>query len=153
MRKAFFEQLELIMQNDSRVVLLTADLGFGFIDRIKEKFEGTQFFNCMAAEQLMILTAVGMTYEGKMPVCYSITPFLLHRPYEQIKLYIEHERAPIKLVGSGRGLDYKYDGVSHHDTGLPFGITAYYPQSDISLKNSLKDMIYKPEPIYINLKR
>ena len=67
----------------------------------------------MSSEQLMIGLAVGMSMEKLLPVCYSITPFLLYRPFELIRNYINHENFNVKLVGGGRDQDYGYLGFSH----------------------------------------
>lgn len=69
--------------------------------------------NVGSSEQLMIGVAIGLSYSGYIPVCYSITPFLLYRPFEFIRNYLSHEQVPVKLVGSGRDRDYDHDGFSH----------------------------------------
>jgi transketolase len=46
-------------------------------------------------------------------VVYSITPFVLYRPFEWIRNYLDHEKIPVKLVGGGRDKDYGYLGFSH----------------------------------------
>jgi transketolase C-terminal domain/subunit len=56
----------------------------------------------------MIGAATGMAMEGKIPVVYSITPFLLYRPFVFLRNYLHHENIPVKLVGGGRNKDYGY---------------------------------------------
>jgi len=149
MRKQFATTLLRMMLEDESIYLLTADLGYGIFDEIRDTFPD-RFINTQAAEQAMILCAVGLAQEGKRPFCYSITPFLLHRPYEAIKLYIEGEGANVVLVGSGRGRDYEHDGDSHWDTGCDFQIKKFYPEEPQDVEILLSKI---EAPYYINLKR
>ena len=105
MRRTFREQLEVEMRRDSRIHLLVGDVGYGLFDSTRREFP-SRVINPGAAEQLMMGMAVGMTMEGIIPVVYSITPFVLYRPFEFIRNYVDHEKIPVKLVGSGRNDDY-----------------------------------------------
>jgi len=80
MRREFVNWIELQIENNPNIVLITADLGYGLFDNLKQKFPNN-FINCGASEQLMIGLAVGLAYSNKIPFCYSITPFLLYRPF------------------------------------------------------------------------
>jgi transketolase len=112
MRKQFSELLHEIMSEDERIVLLTGDLGYGLWDKIKIDYP-SRFYNMGSSEQLMLGAAVGMAMENKIPVVYSITSFLLYRPFEYIRNYLDHEGWPVKLIGGGRDKDYGYLGFSH----------------------------------------
>jgi transketolase len=156
MRKEFAVELEKYMKNDSNIILLTADLGFGILDSIKENLPN-QFYNLGASEQLMIGVAIGLAESGKIPVCYSISPFLILRPFELLRTYVNYESIPIKLVGSGRDKDYIHDGISHwaddlHQYLSPLeNIKCHYP-TDIN-DIDMKDFIYNKKPYYMNLAR
>jgi transketolase len=105
----------------------------------------------------MIGMAVGLAQSGYIPVCYSITPFLLYRPFEQIRNYLNHDEIPVKLVGSGRDRDYGHCGFTH------------WSEDDVSIMKCLPNIrIYKPlkidevivnefltspDPAYLNLAR
>lgn len=101
-----------VMAKYDDVYFLTADLGYGMLDIIRDGYQ-KRFINVGASEQSMLDIAVGLAYSGKIPVCYSITPFLLFRAAETIRTYINHESLNVKLVGGGRGNDYEHDGFSH----------------------------------------
>lgn len=106
---ALYEQ----MLADHNIYLLTADLGFGMLDEIRRDFP-QQFINFHASEQAMVGAAIGMALQGRKPFCYSITPFLLYRPFEWIRNYLHHEQIPVRLVGAGMDGDYQHDGFTHH---------------------------------------
>ena len=112
MRKQFSNILHDKMGKDDRIVLITGDLGYGLWDRIRIDFSD-RFYNFGSSEQLMVAAAAGLATEGFIPVVYSITPFVLYRPYEFIRNYVNHEEIPVKLLGGGRDRDYGYLGFSH----------------------------------------
>ena len=109
MRKEFEFFLYNEMSSNKDIVLITADLGYGLWDRIKKDYPD-RFINVMSSEQLMLGIACGLSMEGKLPVCYSITPFLIYRPFEWIRNYLDHEKINVKLVGGGRDRDYQGRG-------------------------------------------
>ena len=91
MRKDFAKWLRKEMQKNDKIVLLTADMGYGLWDQVREDFTD-RFVNVGSSEQLMIGMAAGMAMEEKIPVCYSITPFLIYRPFEFIRNYMNIEK-------------------------------------------------------------
>lgn len=158
MRKECADLLLSEMTNNEQIITLTADLGFGILDKVKESFP-QRFFNVGAAEQLMIGAAVGLAEEGKIPVCYSMSSFILYRPFEFLRNYVDYEKVPVKLIGSGRDKDYSHDGISHwaHDdeivlSSLP-NIKIYKPKSIAELENIWPEFINEKVPAYLNLTR
>ena len=156
MRKEFAQMLHGAMKADSRIFLLTADLGYGILDDIRRDFP-ERSVNVGSSEQLMIGMAVGLAQSGYVPVCYSITPFLLYRPFEQIRNYMNHDKIPVKLVGSGRDQDYGHCGFTHwSEDDVPImkclpNIRTYKPlKIDEVLVN---EFLTSPSPAYLNLAR
>ena len=147
-----------MMEVDDSLVVLLGDLGYGLFDDLREKFPD-RCINFGASEQLMIGAAVGMAQEGITPVCYSMSSFLLYRPFEFLRNYVNHEHVPVKLIGSGRDKDYSHDGISHwaHDdeqvlAALP-NIEVYKPKSIAELEDIWPAFINSKEPAYLNLTR
>lgn len=150
MREQFFKDLHDLMRRNWSVYFVTGDLGFGLADKIKQDYP-ERFFNVGAAEQAMMGVGIGLALEGKIPFVYSITPFLLFRPFEAIRNYVSHEEIPVIMVGSGRNRDYKHDGFSHWaDDDL---IITQYGIETIYEYESLSEIVSKKKPAYINLKR
>ena len=146
------------MSTNHNINVLTADLGFGVLDKIKDTYPD-RYFNVGAAEQLLIGAGVGFAEEGKIPVCYSMSSFILYRPFEFLRNYVNAENIPVKLIGSGRDKDYSHDGLSHwaHDDeivlqSLP-NIKIYKPKSLEELKQIWPEFINLKQPAYLNITR
>lgn len=146
------------MSVNDRIRVVTADLGFGILDHIRNAYPD-RFYNVGAAEQLMIGVGIGMAEEGLIPVCYSMSSFLLYRPFEFLRNYVNYESVPIKLLGSGRDKDYSHDGITHwaHDdeevlSSLP-NINVYKPADLTELGADFTQWINSSEPAYLNLMR
>jgi transketolase len=158
MRKECMQLLLNEMVDNENIITLTADLGFGLLDQVRNAFPD-RFYNVGAAEQLMIGAGVGLAEGGKIPVCYSMSSFLLYRPFEFLRNYVSAECIPVKLIGSGRDKDYSHDGLSHwaHDDeivlkALP-NIKIYKPKDIAELEAIWPEFINSPEPAYLNLTR
>jgi transketolase len=146
------------MGRNPNICLVTGDLGYGLWDQIRIDYPD-RFFNVLSSEQLMMGAAVGLAMEGKIPVVYSITPFLLYRPFEFIRNYLEHELIPVKLVGGGRDDDYGYLGFSHwacEDRKVMNcfkNISTSHPETESELELLVSDFLTNKSPHYLNLKR
>lgn len=158
MRGNFGFELYKQMAENPSIYLLTGDLGWGLFDAHRDDFP-SRFLNTGAAEVAMMDIAVGLAMQDCIPVVYSITPFLLYRALEVIRTYINHEKIPVIMIGSGRDSDYEHDGFSHYagDDSLFMqhfeNINSYWPEDIESMKRVLKDAIESKKPYYINLKR
>ena len=144
------------MSQNSQLYLITGDLGYGILDDIRKDFPD-RFVNVGSCEQLMIGVAVGLANSGYIPICYSITPFLLYRPFEMIRNYINHENLNIKLVGSGRDKDYAHDGFTHFAED-DIKIMKCFENITLYKPNQLTDSIFNTfidstRPVYLNLRR
>ncbi len=158
MRKSFAKELHKQMQANENIFLVVGDLGYKLFDEIRNDFPD-RFINVNAAEQCMLGVGVGLALSGKIPFCYSITPFLLYRAAETIRNYVNHEAIPVRLCASGRDWCYKHDGHSHFcgdDSKLldcfP-NIYCQWPESENDVPALVEEMVNTGTPYYINLKR
>ena len=156
-RKTFIKLLHKEMKTNKKIVLVLGDLGYGHFDKIREEFPD-RVFNPGAAEQLMLGMACGLAMDGLIPVCYSMTPFILYRPFEVIRTLIDYEKIPVILAAAGRDKDYASAGWSHwatddkeHLSGFK-NIKKSWPDEK-ELEEKFSEIINTKVPYYVNLKR
>lgn len=158
MRLYFADLLHNEMKKNKDIWLITGDLGYKLWDNIRKDYS-KRFINTGSSEQAMIGIAIGLAIDGKIPFVYSITPFLLYRPFETIRNYVDHEQIPVKLIGSGRNKEYNRDGFSHwaeEDKKVMTifkNIESRWPEKTEELPKLFHDMIRSNKPWYVNLKR
>lgn len=158
MRGWFAYELHRHMLKNKNLWVVVGDLGYGMFDQIRRAFP-KRFVNTGASEQSMIGIAVGLALEGKIPIVYSITTFLLFRPFETIRNYIHYEKIPVKLVGGGREKDYSHDGISHWPIedkkimNIFSNVESRWPETTEEIPNLVSDMIRSDKPWYVNLRR
>lgn len=158
MRHQFAKLLFELMSRNDDVYLITADLGYGLWDTIRDTFPD-RFFNVGSSEMTMMGVGIGLAMDGKIPFVYSITPFAIYRPFEMIRNYVDHEKICVNIVGGGRGKDYGYLGFSHWaeedvDVMKIFSnIVSVWPESEGDIKAYINTIEQKISPTYINLKK
>ena len=158
MRPLFASSVHKHMQKNKNIYVVVNDLGYRMWDKVREDFPD-RFINVGAAEQAQIGIGIGLAISGKIPVVYSITTFLLYRPFETIRNYIHYEKIPVKLVGSGRDRDYLHDGISHwaqedkEVMAVLKNISSHWPEDENEIPKLVTRMITNNKPWYVNLKR
>jgi transketolase len=120
-----------MLETDPDSVVVLADIGVSqFRDAgLLDKFPG-RFINCGIREQLMVGVASGLAKEGFRPLVHSYTPFLLERPYEQIKIDFAHLGLGGIFVSVGGSFDAPISGRTHQSPG-DVGLLKLLPDFDI----------------------
>ena len=155
MRKEFGRIITDLAERDEKIFLMVGDIGYGIFDTYREKFPD-RFINFGVREQAMISFASGMALEGLKPWVYTITPFLIERPFEQIKIDVVQQKANVKLVGYA---DYPHQGPTHSEIdakglmGLLEGITSYFPKNSAETRKFVIEAYRNNEPSFISLKK
>jgi|SRR3989338_736024 len=155
MRKEFGKVMVELAEKDDKVVLIAGDIGYGIFDEFREKFPD-RFFNFGLCEQSMISAASGIALEGLKPYVYTITPFLIERPLEQIKLDIDQQNVNVKLVGYA---DYPEQGPTHaevdanHLMKLFKNINSYFPKDSKETREAAIESYNSEKPAFISLKK
>jgi transketolase len=158
MRNLFGELLAEYIAKDENIWLLTGDLGFGILNKARQAAPD-RAYNVGAAEQLMLGAAVGLAHNKKIPICYSITPFVIFRPYEWLRNYLDHEQTPVKLAGAGRDKEYGHLGFSHwavddeRALSVFSNIKIYKPANKQELTDIWDEYLYNDKPSYLNLSK
>jgi len=154
MRRRFGKIISELATKDKKIVLIVGDIGYGVFDDFRKQHP-KKFFNLGICEQSIIGFASGLALEGLKPWVYTITPFLIERPFEQIKLDINQQNVNVKLVGFA---DYPSLGPSHAELNakkmmtLFKNIKSYFPK-DGRETNLVVKLAYKRRgPVFISLK-
>ena len=106
MRRTFGKVITELADRDEKIYVLVGDIGYQVFDEFREKHPD-RFINIGICEQSMIGVSAGMALEGLKPWVYTITPFLIERPFEQIKLDIDQQNVN-NLVRSSRLLLFSF---------------------------------------------
>lgn len=158
MRAEFLDKIFEIAKTDERLVFMTADLGFGVVEKFAERFPD-RFINVGVAEQAMIASATGLAEAGMVPYCYSIATFTSLRALEFTRNGPIAHGLPVKVVGVGAGMDYGFDGFTHFaidDVSAlrPYpGFLIWAPADAEEVTEDLEEIHNDPRPTYIRLLR
>ena len=154
MRRRFGKIIHNLAKKDKKIILLVGDIGYGIFDDFRKDFP-KRFFNLGICEQSLIGAAAGMSLEGLKPWVYTITPFLIERPFEQIKLDIDQQKANVKLVGFA---DYPNLGPTHAELNgkklmsLFKNIKSYFPTDSYQAEEMIIKCYKNKGPNFISLK-
>jgi transketolase len=156
MRRAFAETLAELAEEDPRILLLTADLGFMALEPFIERFP-ERFFNVGVAEQNMIGVATGLAEAGFIPFVYSIVSFAVLRPFEFIRNGPIAHQLPVRIVSVGGGFEYGHNGISHYgleDVAMMRtqpAISVVCPGDGAQTRAAVRSTWAYPGPIYYRL--
>lgn len=156
MRTAFVETLCELAEQDPRVFLLTADLGWSVLERFAQRFPD-RFLNVGVAEQNMMGVATGLAMVGFVPYAYSIATFSSMRCYEQTRDGPVLHRLPVRVIGTGGGFAYGHAGPTHHaleDLVLARsqpGMIAVAPADPAQARAALRATHDLPGPVYLRI--
>lgn len=154
MRRKFGKLVNELAKKDKKIVLLVGDIGYGIFDDFR-KDNPNRFFNLGICEQSLIGTASGMALEGLKPWVYTITPFLIERPFEQIKLDIDQQNVNVNLVGFA---DYPELGPTHSEKdgeklmSLFKNIKSFFPKDSAETEDCVHKCYKNLGPNFISLK-
>ena len=99
--------------NDKELYLMLGDLGV-FQSRDAIKIDNYRCFNYGIMEQSMVGFASGISMANAYPIIYSITPFIIERCYEQLKLDFGYNKSKGLIISAGGSFDYNKLGPTHY---------------------------------------
>jgi transketolase len=126
MRDRFARLTGDLLDEDPRLAVVLADIGVAGFVRAKHRHPD-RIINVGIREQLMISVASGLALAGMRPIAHSYTPFLVERPFEQVKLDLAHQGVGAVLVSIGASFDASNNGRTHQ------------APEDVALLSSLPD--------------
>ncbi|HLM48529.1 MAG TPA: transketolase C-terminal domain-containing protein [Myxococcaceae bacterium] len=132
MRERFIATTHQLLDREPRVAIVMADISAAAFEAAKRRHP-QRVINVGIREQLMVGTAAGLALTGMRPIVHSYAPFLVERPYEQLKLDLDHQDIGAVLVSIGASYDWAAGGRTHQAPG------------DIALLDALPDWtVYVP---------
>ncbi|MEH1097781.1 transketolase family protein [Micromonospora sp. CPCC 205561] len=126
MRERFVAVAGALLDERPDLAVLTADLSSEMFAPARRRHPD-RVVNVGIREQLLVGVAGGMSLAGMRPIAHSFAPFLVERPFEQIKLDLNHQGVGAILVSAGASYDIASGGRTHQ------------APADVALLNTLPD--------------
>jgi transketolase len=151
MREVFADTVTEVMETDPRVAVVLAEIS-------RDAFKaGDRVLNVGIREQLMVGVGAGLALSGLRPVVHSYAPFLVERPFEQIKLDFGHQDVGGVLVSIGGSYDDPVWGRTHQAPGdvalfdtLP-GWTVHVPGHPAEVEPLVRAALAADNRVYLRL--
>jgi transketolase len=105
-----------LIETDPRAALVLADISAAYFRNTMNRFP-ERAINVGIMEQTMVSLAAGFALEGFHPIVHSIAPFVVERPFEQIKLDFCYQGLGGTFISTGASYDYGTDGMTHQGPG------------------------------------
>jgi transketolase len=154
MRRRFVEVTGELLRTTDDVVAVLADISVATLAPLAPP---DRLVNVGIREQAMIGVAAGLALEGFRPIVHSYAPFLVQRPYEQLKLDLGHQGVGAILVSIGASHDAAGEGRTHQApedvanlAALP-GWTVHVPGHPDEVDRLLRAAAGRVDAVYIRL--
>jgi transketolase len=156
-RERFYGLLPDLIADDERLVAVLAEIGAGYLDVSGIGRAADRVVNVGIREQLLVSVAGGLALTGLRPIVHTFAPFLVERPFEQVKLDLGHQGVGAVLVGAGGSYDWPGGGATHFgprdvallDT-LP-GWTVHVPGHADELEAVLRAATHGDDRVYVRM--
>ena len=116
MRERFTSVTTELLAADPRLALVLADITADSFAPARRRFPD-RVLNLGIREQLLVSVAGGLALAGLRPIAHTFASFLVERPFEQIKLDLNHQGVGAVLVSAGGSYDYSASGRTHQAPG------------------------------------
>ena len=126
MRDQFALTTAELLDQDPRTALVLADIGAAQFPEAA-RVHPDRVVNVGIREQLLIGVAGGLALTGMRPIAHTFASFLIERPFEQVKLDLNHQGVGAVLVSAAGSYDWPAGGRTHMAPG------------DIALLDTLPD--------------
>ena len=156
MRNTIANEIINKAKEDKNLFLIAGDAGLGVWDNFKNDFKN-QYINPGVNEQCDIGLAAGMALRGHKTIFYNIAPFVIMRPYEQVRNDICYQNLPVILIGTGSGITYAPAGMTHYvveDIQLAKtmpNLDIFSPSDPIEAKKCFEYAYKSKNPSYIRI--
>ncbi len=117
MREQMVRTLQDLLERDERLVVLLGNISASLFEKKLFRQNPPRIYDLGILEQALISIAAGMAAEGLIPVTHSIAPFLVERPFEQLKDDFCYQQLGGNFISIGATYDYSSDGMTHQAPG------------------------------------
>ncbi|MCW2719537.1 transketolase [Pseudonocardia sp.] len=156
-RARFYRLLPHLLADDPRLVAVLAEIGAAHLDPADVGPLADRVVNVGIREQLLVGVAGGLALTGLRPVVHTFAPFLVERPFEQVKLDLGYQDVGAVLVSAGGSYDWPEGGETHFgprdvallDT-LP-GWTVHVPGHPDEAEALLRAAVQGDDRVYVRL--
>jgi transketolase len=155
-RQAFADTVLEVGLKDEKLVVLVGDISHNLLQPFAKACPG-RYYNVGIMEQTIVGMAAGLALAGLYPVVHTITPFLVERAYEQLKLDFGYQKLGGVMIGVGGAFDYSGLGCSHHSyaacklvAAIP-GSQVFTPASPSEFNTLFKAVYRQPKLSYFHL--
>lgn len=115
-KNAFGAAIKKMVQEDSKVVYLDADLMNSIGTFGLEKDFPNQIIECGIQEANMVGVAAGMSATGMKPFVHTFGSFAGRRVFDQAFMSVAYAKNNVVIIGSDSGINAAYNGGTH----MPF---------------------------------
>jgi transketolase len=116
MRERFAAVTSDLLDADPRLAVVLAAISVDLFQDARQRHPG-RVINLGIREQLLISVAGGVSLAGLRPIAHTFASFLVERPFEQIKLDLNHQSVGAVLVSAGASYDISAGGRTHQSPG------------------------------------
>lgn len=159
MREVFASSLKQMMEQDSRVVLVDADLAKASGTTGIHAAFSDRALDCGVAEANMVSVAAGLASYGYIPFITTFAPFATRRVCDQLAISVCYARQNVKIVGTDPGVSAELNGGTHmglEDIGVIrslVGMVIFEPVDAVQLEQAMPVLRDYDGPVYIRLHR
>lgn len=157
-RVGYGEALASLGDENSRIVVLDADLSCSTMTQYFAKARPDRFFDCGIAEANMVTMAAGLASVGNIPFCSTFAVFA-SRCFEQIRNGVCYPHLNVKFAFTHAGITVGEDGATHQAIEdialmrvLP-GMTILAPCDAEEAKRAVYAAAKIDGPVYLRLAR
>ena len=156
MRERFAAVTSRLLDEDPRLAVVLAVIsGDSFADAGRRHPD--RVIDLGIREQLLVSAAGGLALAGLRPVAHTFASFLVERPFEQVKLDLNHLDVGAVLVSAGASYDISAGGRTHQSPGdialldtLP-GWTVHVPGHPDEAEALLREAYRADGRVYVRL--
>lgn len=116
MRERFAAVTSGLLDGDPRLAVVLAAISADSFGAAARRHPD-RVINLGIREQLLVSVAGGLALAGLRPVAHTFASFLVERPFEQIKLDLNHLDVGAVLVSAGASYDVSAGGRTHQSPG------------------------------------